>query len=133
MSESTHVPLDKTQIAIIGLGYVGLPLAIAFATKYRVLGFDKNPLRIQELKKGYDRTREADLGLLNSVLNDKGSSTGLTLSHEEVDLQSFNTYIVTVPTPVNQFKAPDLTFLIEASEMIGRVLKINDLIIYEST
>jgi UDP-N-acetyl-D-galactosamine dehydrogenase len=126
--------LQEKQIAIIGLGYVGLPLAIEFGKKYKVLGFDINNCRIEELKNGKDRTNEADLEGLSLAMNlsSKGN-LGLSFSYKKEDLTSYNVYIVTVPTPINQFKAPDLTPLLKASEMIGKVLKTGDIVIYEST
>ncbi len=129
--------MDKAyKIAIIGLGYVGLPLAIEFAKKYKVLGFDIDELRIQELSNGEDRTREADLEELQQVLqlkNSQETSTGLQFSCTTTDLESCQIYIVTVPTPINRFKAPDLQPLLKASAMIGGVLKKGDIVIYEST
>jgi UDP-N-acetyl-D-glucosamine/UDP-N-acetyl-D-galactosamine dehydrogenase len=125
---------EQVKIAVIGLGYVGLPLAIEFAKKYDVLGFDINKNRIEELNSGNDRTKESDLLDLNSViLSHKESSCGLKLSSEEADLSHYKIFIVTVPTPVNQFKSPDLAPLLEASAMLGSVLKQNDIVIYEST
>ena len=126
--------LQEKQIAIIGLGYVGLPLAIEFGKKFRVLGFDINKDRIIELSSGKDRTNEADLEGLSFATNllNQGK-IGLSVSHNVDDLTSCNVYIVTVPTPIDQFKAPDLTPLIKASEMIGKVLKKGDIVIYEST
>jgi UDP-N-acetyl-D-glucosamine/UDP-N-acetyl-D-galactosamine dehydrogenase len=126
--------LQEKQIAIIGLGYVGLPLAIEFGKKYKVLGFDINKDRIEELTSGRDRTNEADLkGLSYAMdLSTKGN-IGLSFSNKVEDLKSCNVYIVTVPTPIDQFKAPDLTPLLKASEMIGEVLKKGDIVIYEST
>lgn len=126
--------MDKAcKIGIIGLGYVGLPLAIEFAKKYKVLGFDIDELRIQELSKGEDRTREADLEELQEVLQSVTTDAGLEFSYETTDLKSCQIYIVTVPTPINRFKAPDLTPLLKASAMIGKVLKKGDIVIYEST
>jgi len=123
------------KIAIIGLGYVGLPLAIEFGKKYSVLGFDINQLRIDELSNGKDRTNEADLEGLKLAMglaaNCEGK--GLTFSSNSSDLIPYNVYIVTVPTPIDQFKAPDLTPLLKASEMLGKVLKNGDIVIYEST
>ncbi|MCX6299994.1 MAG: nucleotide sugar dehydrogenase [Bacteroidetes bacterium] len=126
--------LQDKQIAIIGLGYVGLPLAIEFGKKYKVLGFDINKDRIEELASGRDRTNEADLEGLSHAMNlsSKGN-LGLSFSNKVNDLKSCNVYIVTVPTPIDQFKAPDLTPLLKASEMIGKVLKKGDIVIYEST
>ena len=118
--------LYNNKIAIIGLGYVGLPLAVEFGKKYSTLGFDINLSRINELKHGIDRTLESN----NEEIK---SATRLQFSSEVNDLTSYNIYIVTVPTPINQFKAPDLTPLLKASEMIGCFLKKGDIVIYEST
>ncbi len=119
--------MDRTKkIAIIGLGYVGLPLAVEFGKKYDVLGFDINEDRVKELMHGIDRTQESSAAEIKASQN-------LRFSCIENDLKDYNVYIVTVPTPINQFKAPDLTPLIRASEMIGRFLKRGDIVIYEST
>lgn len=127
--------LENSKIAIIGLGYVGLPLAIEFGKKYKVLGFDINQSRIEELKSGKDRTNEADLEGLQVAINlaNDSDKLGLTFSSNIEELKSYNVYIVTVPTPIDQFKAPDLTPLLKASEMLGNVLKKGDIVIYEST
>ncbi len=127
--------LKDKKIAIIGLGYVGLPLAIEFGKKYKVLGFDINKLRIEELSSGKDKTNEADISeLLSAVdLARTNSDLGLSFSSNYEDLKSFNVYIVTVPTPINQFKAPDLRPLLRASEMLGSLLNKGDIVIYEST
>lgn len=126
---------SSTKIAVIGLGYVGLPLAVEFAKKYDVLGFDINQSRVEELKKGEDRTKEADLeSLMQSIeLKKQGSSLGLSFSNVVQDLKDYNVYIVTVPTPIDDFKSPDLRPLLKASEMLGTVLKKGDVVIYEST
>jgi UDP-N-acetyl-D-galactosamine dehydrogenase len=126
---------NKKNIAIIGLGYVGLPLAIEFGKKYKVLGFDINKSRIEELTKGIDSTNEADLSGLNIAVNlaKDSDEKGLSFSSEFAKLKSYNVFIVTVPTPIDQFKAPDLKPLLKASEMIGRQLKKGDIVIYEST
>lgn len=121
--------MNNSHIAVIGLGYVGLPLAIEFAKKYAVVGFDINLERTQELQKGEDRTKEADLGSLIEVIS-KGT---LVFSSVLKDIANCNIFIVTVPTPIDQFKAPDLTPLLKASEMLGKVLKKDDIVIYEST
>jgi UDP-N-acetyl-D-galactosamine dehydrogenase len=122
------------KLAIIGLGYVGLPLAIEFAKKYNVLGFDIDSERISELLSGLDRTREADICELNRLLIPTAIyPTGLYLSSDKSILKNYNVFIVTVPTPVNQFKSPNLTHLLNASAMLGEALKKNDVIIYEST
>ena len=124
--------LKNAKIAVIGLGYVGLPLSIEFAKKYDVLGFDINSARIDDLLKGHDYTNEANIDHLNSVLNKQGG-TGLHFSSNVDGLKTCNIYIITVPTPVNHFKSPDLKPLLYASEIIGNVLKPNDIVIYEST
>jgi UDP-N-acetyl-D-galactosamine dehydrogenase len=124
----------QVKIAIIGLGYVGLPLAIEFAKKYDVLGFDINPDRVEELSRGEDRTREAHIEDLKQVMiARKHNLTGLHFSSDKSALKDYNIFIVTVPTPINQFKSPDLTPLLKASAMLGEVLKQNDIVIYEST
>lgn len=113
-------------IAIIGLGYVGLPLAVEFGKKYPVLGFDINKARLAELSKGHDSTLEVDDQELAEAKH-------LTYSSSLDDLKACNFFIVTVPTPINEHKQPDLTPLIKASETIGKVLKQGDIVIYEST
>ncbi len=125
---------DK-RIAIIGLGYVGLPLAIEFGKKYKVLGFDINQNRIDELNSGKDRTNEADLVGMKKAMEMAKSNEGpgLNFSANVEDLKNYDIFIVTVPTPIDQFKAPDLTPLLKASEMLGRVIKKDDIVIYEST
>jgi len=125
----------NANIAIIGLGYVGLPLAIEFAKKYHTLGFDINEVRVKELTVGKDRTREANIAELKRVTAAAAgpSGTGLTLSSVKSDLHACNIFIVTVPTPIDDFKAPDLGPLLKASEMLGSVLKEGDIVIYEST
>jgi len=127
--------MKETKIAVIGLGYVGLPLAIEFGKKYKVLGFDINETRVEELQQGVDHTLEADLtGMLEATnLRKSNSDLGLSFSHHEVDLTDCNVYIVTVPTPINQFNMPDLRPLINASQMLGRVISKGDIAIYEST
>lgn len=127
--------LRDKKIAIIGLGYVGLPLAIEFGKIYRVLGFDVNQTRIDELKNGTDRTNEADLISMKFALDLTKTSAelGLSFSYNFEELKNYNVFIVTVPTPIDQFKAPDLTPLLEASRMLGKVIKYGDIIIYEST
>jgi len=127
--------LENSSIAVIGLGYVGLPLAIEFAKKFKVLGFDINNDRISELSLGKDRTNEANLDdLLKSIdLSITSSNKGLSFSSNPFDLKECSVFIVTVPTPIDQFKAPDLTPLLKASEMLGKILKRGDIVIYEST
>jgi UDP-N-acetyl-D-galactosamine dehydrogenase len=123
------------KIAIIGLGYVGLPLAIEFGKKFKVLGFDINHSRIEELNLLTDRTNEADLvGMKNAMeLAKSHVGLGLNFSANVEDLKNYNVFIVTVPTPIDEFKAPDLTPLLKASEMLGKVIKKDDIVIYEST
>jgi UDP-N-acetyl-D-galactosamine dehydrogenase len=118
--------MKEKKIAVIGLGYVGLPLAVEFGKKYSTLGFDINQKRIRELREGYDRTLESNKEEIEA-------SMGLLFSSSIRDLPNYNVFIVTVPTPIDQFKAPDLTPLLKASEMLGRVLKSGDIVIYEST
>ena len=127
--------VEESKIAIIGLGYVGLPLAIEFGKKYAVVGFDINRDRIEELSRGEDRTKEADMeGLLCAMeLFRSGEGKGLCFSSDPGDLIACNIFIVTVPTPIDHFKAPDLTPLLKASEMLGKILKKGDIVIYEST
>ena len=125
---------EKIKIAIIGLGYVGLPLARLFAVKYPVVGFDIHKNRVTELKKGIDRTMEVENELLQEVLVDTSSSNnGLFCSTSIRDISDCNYYVVTVPTPVDKNNKPDLTPLIKASETVGKVLKPHDIVIYEST
>jgi UDP-N-acetyl-D-galactosamine dehydrogenase len=127
--------MKEHKIAVIGLGYVGLPLAIEFGKKYKVLGFDINKTRVEELQQGVDHTLEADLdGMLQATnLRKFNPAAGLAFSHSEEDLKDCNVYIVTVPTPINQFNMPDLGPLIGASQMLGRVISPGDIAIYEST
>jgi UDP-N-acetyl-D-galactosamine dehydrogenase len=125
----------STKIAVIGLGYVGLPLARLFATKYQVVGFDINKSRITELNSGIDKTLEVSDEILRAVLvNDFNTdTTGLHCSDLLTDIADCNYYIVTVPTPVDKNNRPDLTPLYKASETVGKVLKKGDIVIYEST
>jgi UDP-N-acetyl-D-galactosamine dehydrogenase len=127
--------MSNKKIAIIGLGYVGLPLAIEFGKKYKVLGFDINNTRIKELQSGVDHTEEADLIELEKAktLSQVEQDKGLAFSSDVECLKSCHVFIVTVPTPINQFKSPDLAPLIKASEMLGKVIKKGDIVIYEST
>lgn len=117
---------DKISIAIIGLGYVGLPLAVEFGKKYNSLGFDINPKRILELKSDEDKTLELSAKEIKSA-------SKLKFSSNQDDLKDANIYIVTVPTPIDQNKQPDLSFLEQASEMVGKVISKGDIVIYEST
>lgn len=117
---------DNLKLAIIGLGYVGLPLAVEFGKKRSVIGFDINQRRINELQAGHDATLEVEDNLL-------AEAKGLSFTCHAEDLRAANVYIVTVPTPITEHKTPDLTPLMKASEIIGKVLKIGDVVIYEST
>src|ERR1700740_275614 len=121
-----------TKIAIIGLGYVGLPLAVEFAKKFRVIGFDTGKRRINELNKGDDRTLSAEGEALKDVVY-HANGTGLHFTDQVDDIAACNFYIVTVPTPVDEINRPDLTHLYKASETVGKVLKKGDIVIYEST
>ena len=125
--------MSTDKIAIIGLGYVGLPLAVAFAEKYKVVGFDINSPRIKELNEGHDRTLEIEDELLKSVLSKEDSDTGLYNTNVLSEIADCNIYIITVPTPIDEDQNPDLTPLIKASETVGAVLKKGDIVIYEST
>lgn len=118
----------KNKICVIGLGYVGLPLAHAFSEKYPVVGFDIAQWRIDELRNGQDRTLELNESQVKEALNN-----GMIFTLDIDDIRDCNIYIVTVPTPIDKHKKPDLTPLIKASETIGKVLKKNDVVIYEST
>jgi UDP-N-acetyl-D-galactosamine dehydrogenase len=124
----------EAKIAIIGLGYVGLPLARLFATKFPVVGFDINQGRIKELNAGKDSTLEVDEEILKAVLvNEPAENIGLYCSADINDIAKCNVYIVTVPTPVDKNNRPDLTPLYKASETVGKALKKGDIVIYEST
>ena len=128
--------LENVKICVIGLGYVGLPLAHAFAEKYDVVGYDINPKRVKELNDGIDSTGELTSDQLRQVLpkfNPSLKNNKLTITNNIEDIKSSNVYIVTVPTPVNEHNIPDLTPLIKASETVGKVLKSGDIVVYEST
>ncbi len=130
--------MKDTKIAIIGLGYVGLPLAVEFAKKYQVIGFDINLARVDELKNNEDHTLEtstADLKSVNvnSLETLQSASTGLWLTCNLDDIKNANFYVVTVPTPVDKNHRPDLTPLYKASESIGKILSKGDIVVYEST
>lgn len=126
--------MNTYKIAIVGLGYVGLPLAVEFAKKYQVVGFDINAKRIEELRSGKDRTLEVESDQLKKVLTTKESgNNGLLVSCELKDMKDSNIYIITVPTPTDDLNKPIFTPLIKASESIGSILKPNDIVIYEST
>ncbi len=121
------------RIGIIGLGYVGLPLAVAFGQRYPVIGFDVNFDRVNQVLNGIDVTNEVSSDLLGSVLCNDPLKLGLLCTSDLSRLKGCNVYIVTVPTPINKYKSPDLTYLLKASEMVGSVLSVGDLVIYEST
>lgn len=125
--------IESIRIAVIGLGYVGLPLARLFATKYPVIGFDINAQRVAELNSGLDSTLEVEENLLKSVLVSKPYAKGLYNTANIEDIRACNYFIVTVPTPVDKHNRPDLSPLYKASETIGKVLKKGDIVIYEST
>lgn len=125
--------LSDPCIAIIGLGYVGLPLAIEFGKKYKVVGFDINSTRIKELSVGIDHTLEADLSELSENSRTGSENRGIFFTSDKNELKGCNVFIVTVPTPVDQYNNPDLTPLIKATETVANALKKGDIVIYEST
>ena len=126
--------MSSPLIAVIGLGYVGLPLAVEFARKYRVVGFDIKQERVDELLGGNDATLEISSEVLHEVLGSgEGSPSGLVVTSNPAELAGATYYIVTVPTPTDKNNRPVLTPLLKASETIGRVLKPGDIVIYEST
>jgi UDP-N-acetyl-D-galactosamine dehydrogenase len=118
--------MNNIKIAIIGLGYVGLPLAVEFSKKYSVVGFDTNQIRIQELENNFDRTGELTTDELRKTLS-------LIFTSAVNSINDCNVYIITVPTPIDVYKKPNLTPLLKASETVGKVLKSGDIVIYEST
>src|ERR1039458_5823022 len=118
--------LHKCRVGIVGLGYVGLPLAVEFGKHFETVGFDVNPERIRELKAGGDSTREASAEEIRSA-------SRLQFTTRLQDLKPCGVMVVTVPTPIDEFKRPELTPLIRASESIGEVLKKGDVVVYEST
>jgi len=129
--------MSSIRIAVIGLGYVGLPLARLFATKYPVVGFDVNQQRVNEINKGIDRTLELEEQILKAALVSESpvvaGKNGLFCSFNPEDIKACNFYVVTVPTPVDKNNRPDLTPLIKASESVGRVISKGDIVVYEST
>lgn len=125
--------LSSQHIAVIGLGYVGLPLAVEFARKYRVTAYDIDERRASELKEGKDLTGEVDKETLVAVSSDSSTEKGLFFSSDETVLATCTTYIITVPTPINSFKCPDLSPLLSACRTVGRYLKKGDVVIFEST
>ena len=128
MKSNATTNLQNAKIAVIGLGYVGLPLAHAFSKQYKVVGFDIAKWRIDELRSGHDRTLE-----LSDTQVQEAIDNGMEFTNKLEDIADCNVYIVTVPTPIDEHKRPDLTPLIKASESIGKVLKQGDIVIYEST
>jgi len=126
MSANTNKSIQDLRLAVIGLGYVGLPLAVEFGKKYPVVGFDINATRIEELKRGIDKTLEVTSAELEE-------SSHLLYATNPDDLKEPNCYIITVPTPIDRNKRPDLTPLLKASKTIGKVLSRGDIVIYEST
>jgi len=118
--------LENTRVAIVGLGYVGLPLAVEFGRRYDTVGFDIRAARVDELRAGHDHTLEVDAAEL-------AAATRLRFSAELEGIRGCNVYIVTVPTPIDAAKRPDLTPLVNASESLGQVLERGDIVVYEST
>jgi UDP-N-acetyl-D-galactosamine dehydrogenase len=116
-------------IAVIGLGYVGLPLAAAFSAQYQVIGYDINEERVNQLNSGIDATHEVAPEVLKGAIN----STNLTLTHNPNNLADANIFIVTVPTPLTPNNLPDLSFLTAASELVGKHIKTDGIVVYEST
>ena len=129
--------MPPIRIAVIGLGYVGLPLARLFATKFPVVGFDLNKQRVNEINQGIDKTLEVDQKILQTALVTRNpvisGEIGLYCSYSSEEIEDCNFYIVTVPTPVDKNNRPDLTPLLKASETVGRVISKGDIIVYEST
>ncbi len=125
--------MKTPEIAIIGLGYVGLPLAVAFAKHYKVIGYDVNQNRINQIQKGSDTTLEIDPDKLIAVQQNNPNNIGLSCSSNANDIKNCTIFIVTVPTPVDKNNGPDLTALIGASQTVAQFLKQDDVVIYEST
>ncbi|MFP3592558.1 nucleotide sugar dehydrogenase [Chryseobacterium sp. SIMBA_038] len=128
--------MKSYKIAIIGQGYVGLPLALEFSTHYPVLGFDINSQRVDQLNSGLDITLEAEIDKLNNCLNkyrESNGDIGYKATSQLADITQSNIFIVTVPTPIDKYNAPDLNPLISASKMLGEIIKKGDIVIYEST
>ena len=118
----------KKKIGILGLGYVGLPLAVKLSSSFQVIGFDISSLRVSQLHKGIDETLEVSKNNLINSLN-----KNLTITNNEKDLKNCNIYIATVPTPINERKKPDFSFLVNVCKTIGKLLHKGDLVIFEST
>ncbi|MFC0876145.1 nucleotide sugar dehydrogenase [Saccharicrinis sp. FJH2] len=125
--------MKEISIAVIGLGYVGLPLAVEFGKKYKTVGFDINPNRISELNQGKDRTLEVEDENLKAVIDASDDKKGISFTTDLNKIRACNYFIVTVPTPIDENKVPDLTPLKKASATVGQVLKKGDIVIYEST
>ena len=128
----------EKKIAVIGLGYVGLPLAVEFAKKYPTIGYDINSSRVNEIMNGHDHTFEVEeielqREIVPDLLTTESKGSGLYCTTAQRDIEFANFYIVTVPTPIDKNKRPVLTSLIKASESVGKVLKKGDYVIYEST
>jgi UDP-N-acetyl-D-glucosamine/UDP-N-acetyl-D-galactosamine dehydrogenase len=124
---------NKIKISIIGLGYVGLPLAVLFSEKYCVTGYDINSQRVDELNSGLDKTNEIDSQKLLDVIVDDSQSKGLFITSDKNELLNSDYFIITVPTPIDKNNKPDLTPLIKASELVGKYIKKNSVVVYEST
>ena len=130
--------LYSTRIGIIGLGYVGLPLAIEFAKKYKTIGYDINSNRVNELKDNIDSTNEVEnheikSNQISDLKSFKAVKNGFFITSSEKDLEECNFYIVTVPTPVNSQNKPDISLLKNASKLVANFLKKGDIVVYEST
>uniref|UniRef100_UPI0025E30498 nucleotide sugar dehydrogenase n=1 Tax=uncultured Mucilaginibacter sp. TaxID=797541 RepID=UPI0025E30498 len=124
---------SSIKIAVIGLGYVGLPLAVEFATKYPVEGYDIKQSRVSDINNGNDTTLEVDSASLTAVLTQTSGARGLHCSAESCNLDKCNIYIISVPTPTDQHNRPDLSILLKATETVAGFLKAGDVVIYEST
>lgn len=124
---------NKIKISIIGLGYVGLPLAVLFSEKYCVTGYDINSQRVDELNSGLDKTNEIDSQKLLDVIVDDSQSKGLFVTSDKNELLNSDYFIITVPTPIDKNNKPDLRPLIKASELVGKYIKKNSVVVYEST
>ena len=123
---------NEIKIEVVGLGYVGLPLAVEFSRKYDVIGYDINSKRVDELLSYKDSTKEIDELDLRHLMSESNNNR-LKLTKDINEIKLYNIYIITVPTPINRFKAPDLELLINATKQIGAILHVDDIIIYEST
>jgi UDP-N-acetyl-D-glucosamine/UDP-N-acetyl-D-galactosamine dehydrogenase len=131
---SNNFGIENATIVVIGLGYVGLPLAVEFAKKFKTIGFDINAKRVAELKIGVDFTLEVEKKKLQEVIKENATEqVGLFCTDKLDDIREANFYIITVPTPVDKYNRPDLTPLYKASETVGKVLKKGDIVVYEST